>query len=179
MFVYALINKKNPKIPFYIGITTNPERRFKQHQYDIKHELFSSKEDMELKILFDTGDNEYSEVLAEKIEIELILHYGTYYGGSNKCIDAREVFEGKLKFPKSKDKKNRKQEKIWKQMNNLLENNPFYSIEELVDILGYKRGVLNNVSINKTGLTLSKFLKDYRDNWFESNKDHIKININW
>lgn len=178
MLVYALINKNNPSRPFYIGITNHPEQRFKAHLNNPNHLLFSSKQNMRMKILIDTGDNEFSEVLAEKIEIELIQYFGTYYGGSNKCIDASKVFEQKYKYKKSSAKKN-KDKKIWKKTSKYLYENPFSSVDEIVEFTDCQRSVLNRICKQETGLSIAKYIEEYKESWFEKHGNHINIVINW
>lgn len=78
MFVYALVNRNTPCVPFYIGITGNPSRRLQQHRTSDKHKRFASPDEIVMRVLLDTGNNEYSKVLSEQLEINLIQYYDTF-----------------------------------------------------------------------------------------------------
>ena len=94
MFVYYLFNSERPVFPFYVGISKNPTRRLKQHKNKWKkHKPYvENKNQINMKILCDTGCNKYSKTLAEKIEIQLIKYFNTVNLGSNKVYDIKQIF---------------------------------------------------------------------------------------
>lgn len=177
MYVYML-TQKDESIPFYVGITSNPSQRLKQHKNSNQHELFvNSKDDIVMKILFDTGDNEYSDILAERIEVGMIQYFGTYRAGSNRCVDvSKRVNEF---HPPSVSRRKRKNQKKWRKIVSIVSKNPFVSGEELSDLMCLSESAINSFVRRTIGISLNKYLRLYRDLWYGKNKERIWIKIDW
>lgn len=181
MYVYML-TQKDESIPFYVGITSNPSQRLKQHKNSNQHDLFvNSTDDIVMRILFDTGDNEYSKVLAERIEVGMIQYFGTYPAGSNRCVDVSKMLNEYPPPPSpSPSVSNRKRNnKRWKKIVSFVSTNPFITGEELSDLMCLSETSINSFIRKTIGLTLNKYLQLYRDLWYEKNKEHIRIKIEW
>lgn len=177
MYVYSL-TQKNESIPFYIGITSNPAKRLKEHKRNVQHQLFvDSKEDIMMNILVDTGENEYSQIVAERIEVGLIQYFGTYYGGSNRCVDVSQLCN-KFHRPLQR-RKWEKYRKRWKEIVSVVSENPFISGSELSELISLSEGTINTFVRKTIGITLNKYLEMYRELWYDKHKEHIVISIGW
>lgn len=179
MYVYCLVNKKN-NTPFYVGITKNPKVRLKQHKTTNyhNHSLFvNSPNDMEMNIICNTGDNQYSLFLAEKIETNFIHFFNTVNYGSNKVYDVKQSFLDNIKnnqllslTAKSKEKSKRtiskKRIKKFKKFIQFLEKDPWVDKDKLLEHMGYKTcSGLNRFIKLQTNKTLAVFLEEFREEW--------------
>jgi predicted GIY-YIG superfamily endonuclease len=188
MYVYFLSNNKTPTIPFYVGITTDPSRRFYQHKNNwTKHKPYiTHPHEFQLHIICDTGENEQSTTLAEKIETNLIRYYNTVNCGSNKVYDITSVFTKlSYKLPKnSEEYKNRqlkaketirkKKHKKFKQILKYIHEDPCsYTKEQVIQQSKFKKEQ-----------QLNRYMKQYHNQtfgeWFEKYKQLwlIKHNLN-
>jgi len=183
MIVYSLNYKNNPSIPFYIGITDNLQRRFKQHQtaYKKHKPYIRSKDDFFIKKLFDTGSNKYSLLLAEEIETKLIKFYNTVNHGSNKVYNIRKYVnnhfsneneiitpEDKIKsIQKAKQTHIIKQHKKFKKVIKLIKYDPCrYSINEIILKTPFTSLIsLNNYTKKYHNVKFKDWLETYQKLW--------------
>jgi AraC-like DNA-binding protein len=180
MIVYSLNYKDNPTVPFYFGITNDVERRFKQHKYNYKrHQPYiKKKDDFFIQPLYDTGDNEYSQILAEKIETTLIKQYATLNYGSNRVYDVREYFHEKgidvnkrnnpQAIAKAKQTRERKNHKKFKKVIRLIHDDPYqYTLDEIVDKTGFSTTSLNRYTKKYHDISFMKWLHQYQKLWMD------------
>ncbi len=183
MFVYVLLNKHDDV--FYVGITKNYKNRLKQHKNNwIQHKTYiDNKEEIRLKIICDTGNNEYSKEVAERIETNLIYYYNTVNHGSNKIYNAKDYFikmwENK-NYKKTKqtlfnqeiqNKRNKtietKKHKKFKTILKLIHDDPCrYTIDELIQKSKFKSlYALNNYTLKYHKIKFDKWLHNYQYHW--------------
>lgn len=185
MIVYSLNYKDNPTVPFYFGITKDVQRRFKQHkQMYTKHQPYiKGKDDFFIHPLYDTGDNEYSQILAEKIETNLIKQYATLNYGSNRVYDVRKYFHersidvDKTNTPQAKQKAKRtierKQHKKFKKVLRLLSDDPYhYSKEEIIRKTDFTKHSLDYYTRKYHGISFMKWLQEYQSLWMGYVEDY-------
>lgn len=195
MYIYSLNNKTTPKIPFYIGITSDPNQRFKSHYYKWKHHkpYINNQEEFFLKILFNTGNNKYSKILAQKIEINLIKYYDTVNHGSNKVYDSEKMiktmwneenyektynklFNKKMDIKRKKTRKY-KQDKKFKKLIKLIEEDPCsWTIEKILEKTDYTSEMqLNNYLKKEKGISFKQWFEEFKNKWIEKYKEKNKI----
>lgn len=179
--VYYLSNIETPHIPFYIGISKNVENRFKQHRQKWKkHKPYiTNKNQIILTVLCDTGSNEYSKTLAEKIETSLIKYYNTVNLGSNKVYDVKQYFEKEVKqYKPNRTKKNNqlKDHKKFKTIIKLIHDDPCrYSMQELINMSDFKNiESLNRYTKKYYNTKFSVWLYEYKQLWYSYIINHYK-----
>ena len=165
MYVYYLTSKQE-RSPFYIGITNNPERRLKQHKRNKNHlEFVESMDDIVLNVVCDTGNTDYSDVLA------------TYPCGSNKCIDVSQLHFIPNKIHKKKS--NRKDVTRWSMIVDEVQKDVFISGEELSELLAIPVPTIDSFVKRTIGMSLKKYLQLYRDLWYKKYEEHIVLKFEW
>lgn len=185
MYVYYLSNMNNPKTPFYIGISIKPEQRFKQHKSKWqKHKPYiKNKNELKMTILCDTGNNTYSESLAEKIETGLIKYYNTMNYGSNKAYDIKHELKNhslikNMDLPleerliKASETRRKKKHKHFKKLIKIIQEDPLsFTVEDII-----------KKSPFKTKNALNKYTETYHNNsfeeWFEQYKHYWLLSHN-
>lgn len=179
MYVYSLNNKDNPSKPFYIGITKDIEQRYKQHKqkYTAHKPYITNPNDFFIHPILNTGDNEYSIILAEKLETNLIKYYDTVNNGSNKVYDVRKYFKEQMNMDirynittasKEKSKKTRimNKHKKFKKVIKLIKDDPFnYSVNDIALKTNLSIGTLNNYTKKYHNTTFNQWLKTYQTLW--------------
>jgi electron transfer flavoprotein alpha subunit len=181
MIVYSLNHKDTPTVPFYFGITNNVERRFKEHQrqYERHHPYILQKDDFIIHPLYDTGDNEYSQMLAEKIETNLIKQYATLNYGSNRVYDIRVYFEKNRgvtldnhstpqSIAKAKQTREKNRHKKFKKVIRAIKEDPYqYTVEEISEMTGMDRGALDGYTKKYHSVPFLKWIQKYQLLWME------------
>lgn len=187
MIVYSLNYKNNPQVPFYIGITNNIKRRFKQHKQNYKHHkpYITNKNDFIINKICDTGNNQYSKTLAEKIETNLIKYYNTVNHGSNKVYTthkfSKEIWNPENykttynkcfnKHSKEKAKKTRqknKHKKFKKILKTIHDDPCAYTTHELIKKSNFKnQNALDNYCKKYHNLNFNKWLTQYQQLWLK------------
>lgn len=194
MIVYSLNYKNNPQVPFYIGITNNIKRRFKQHKQNYKHHkpYITNKNDFIINKICDTGNNQYSKTLAEKIETNLIKYYNTVNHGSNKIYDSPHYFKNmwknenydstykKLFNKKTREKANKtrmkNQHKKFKKILKIIHDDPpSYTTKQIINESNFKNITqLDNHCKKYYNTPFETWLKQYQDLWLQYIKNNSK-----
>lgn len=156
-------------------------RRLKQHQKSTKHNNFvDTAEDICMRILCDTGENEYSLVLAEEIEKGMIQYFATVTGGSNKCVDVKKFIKHHISTPMSKRNKTRKKRlERMKKITGMVQENIFITEEEIAENLGLDVSSLDSFVRRVLGVGVKKYLQTYRDLWYNKHKEMIEVVVDW
>ena len=188
MKVYVLYNAKHPLHPFYVGITNNPDRRLRQHRTNWKKHrpYINIVNDLRMNVMYDTGDNENSQILAEKIEIQLIRFFNTVNLGSNKVYDVNKYVKGwgKSNNPHlTHEEISKKQQKTrayhqhqkFKKIIKLICDDPTrYTVDELIANSNFtSENSLNNYAKKYYNTTFKKWLSRYHYLW----EQYLRINF--
>lgn len=178
MMVYSLNYKDNPQVPFYIGITNNIQRRFKEHQQNYtKHQPYiTHKEDFFINTICDTGTNEYSTILAEKIETNLIKYHHTLTHGSNQVYTLPKQINYAQHIPqnpqcreKARKTRERKQHKKFKRVIKIITDDPYrYTLPEIIHMSPFvSEGALNRYTMKYHNAPFIKWLQQYQELWMD------------
>ncbi|RAP45032.1 MAG: hypothetical protein BZ136_08510 [Methanosphaera sp. rholeuAM74] len=198
MIAYSLNNKNNPQVPFYIGITNNLKRRFKQHKQNYKNHqpYINNKNDFIIHQICDTGDNQYSKTLAEKIETNLIKQYNTVNHGSNKVYTthkfSKEMWNTENyqktynkcfnKQSKTKAQKTRQQNKHkkFKKIIKTIHDDPYaYTTQELIEKSKFKnQNSLDNYCQKYHNQKFNQWLHQYQQKWQKYMNNHLNKKTN-
>lgn len=189
MKVYSLYNNKKGLTPFYIGITNYPNQRLMEHKNNLKNHkpYVNNKNDIQMKIICDLGNNEYSKIVAERIEVNLIKYYNTVNYGSNKVYDIKKftknyfksmwnnknysktmktLFNEQMKEKRNKTIESKKHKKFNKIIKLIKEDPSMYTIDELIKKSGFKSyTALNNYTLKYHKIKFDKWLLNYKQHW--------------